>query len=747
MAEKPTQDGKPGVLTTPLGKDVLLLERFDAVEALSELFEFRIDALSTEADLDFDGAIGQQCSVKIKTYKDEEREFHGILAEAQWIGVAEHFYSYQIVLRPWLWLLSHTTDYRIFENKKAPDIIEEVFRDRGFTDFKSEIRDRGSFPTLEYCVQYRETDFHFVSRLMEKEGIYYFFKHEGGKHTLVLANMKSSHQPVPRHETISFLPPVGRFHPEEQRPEHWGAQRRFRTGKFALNDHNYEKPNTQMLSEASASATMRLDSDFRRKMEDAFGEGFGDVAIEQSARAATVTAALRTIAAACDNSIYLSPDFFAYQPEFRERVLAHELAHIVQKRRFDPTTARPAFDGADRASIEAEAHCAADRAVCGRAASVALVDAPNIAVPWGPAGHYYTSYFVMLAAGVEAERAQHRAFFCQMPDQVHEFDAISATLDMLDYYNLGIPAWGIATYLGTKKLTPPSRGVQGFAGTPNPDLHWETRVMERFNARTGDVIEIDVSSYVYATPARRLEIDKEVTEGLHALTGGWATTETEFRGQILKDAKDDDLAFGLALHPYGDSFAHRQIHNPKVMYDASHGGHAGDGHDPDNLGERLGEGGLYLKYVESLYNVCKGATPRLSLKRTIDVLGILKSVKEDIKTLDPEGNDKLACQLLRTLASNTHGMSSLQGYRPEDEDPIYWCQFWQNHKDIINPFGGADAVFTRVRKYGQDWFRKRLQYVGKNEIKEKRAVAAEEARKAEEWTKKERARMLREPKW
>src|ERR1044072_4568159 len=115
MASKPTQDGREGILITPLGKDELLLERFDGVEALSELFEYRIEALSLNHEIDFDKAIGQQCTVKIKTYDGEEREFHGILVEAEWLGTKEQiFSSYRIVLRPWLWLLSHTTDYRIF---------------------------------------------------------------------------------------------------------------------------------------------------------------------------------------------------------------------------------------------------------------------------------------------------------------------------------------------------------------------------------------------------------------------------------------------------------------------------------------------------------------------------------------------------------------------------------------------------------------------------------------------------------
>ncbi len=247
-----SQDNKPGSLTTPLGKDFLVLVSFSAEEGLSELFEFRIEALSEKADIDFDPAIGKPCSVKIKTYKNEIREFNGILVEAQWLGVKGRLFRYRLILRPWLWLLSHTTDCRIFENKKAPDIIEEVFKDRGFNDFKSQIQDRGSFPELEYCVQYRETDFNFVSRLMEKEGIYYFFEHEKDNHTLVLANMKGSHHPVPNHDTILFNPHEN-YVANEQHIRHWVSGRRFRTGKIELNDYNYEKPNVQMLSQAKAS--------------------------------------------------------------------------------------------------------------------------------------------------------------------------------------------------------------------------------------------------------------------------------------------------------------------------------------------------------------------------------------------------------------------------------------------------------------------------------------------------------------
>ncbi len=247
-----TQDTRLCELTTPLGKDVLVFVRLDASEGLSELFEYRIECLSEQADINFDQAIGKQCTLKVKLH-GKEREFSGILVEAQWLGLKGGYFNYRIVLKPWLWLLSRTTDCRIWQDKKAPDIIKEVFKDRGFTDFESKLTEEGSCPQLEYCVQYRETDLNFVSRLMEQHGIYYFFKHEGSKHTLVLADSKSSHSPVSGLATIPYLPLTGSDRRKEQHLYDWIAERRFRTGKIELNDYNYQKPNAKMISDAKGS--------------------------------------------------------------------------------------------------------------------------------------------------------------------------------------------------------------------------------------------------------------------------------------------------------------------------------------------------------------------------------------------------------------------------------------------------------------------------------------------------------------
>jgi type VI secretion system secreted protein VgrG len=250
MGENLKQDERVGRFDTPLGKDELVLVRFDGAEGLSELFEFRIEALSETADIDFDQAIGKQCTLKFKTY-GQEREFSGLLVEAQWLGVNQNHYSYRVVLRPWLWLLSHTSDCRIFQDKKAPDIIKQVFQDRGFSDYEFKLTE--SYPTLEYCVQYRETDLSFVTRLMEQHGIYYFFEHKDGKHNLVLVDSKSTHQPVPGHEKMTYNPNVQDWTRTEERIYEWISERRFRTGKVELNDYNYLKSTAQLVSDKSAS--------------------------------------------------------------------------------------------------------------------------------------------------------------------------------------------------------------------------------------------------------------------------------------------------------------------------------------------------------------------------------------------------------------------------------------------------------------------------------------------------------------
>jgi type VI secretion system secreted protein VgrG len=127
-----TQANVLAELTTPLGKDVLVLTKFDGVEGLGELFEFRIDALSENGKIDFDKAIGRSCTVTL--YHGKIRIYDGILAQAQWVEKIDDFFRYRLVLRPWFWLFR--ADCRIFLNRNVKDILREVFTKAGFNDFE-----------------------------------------------------------------------------------------------------------------------------------------------------------------------------------------------------------------------------------------------------------------------------------------------------------------------------------------------------------------------------------------------------------------------------------------------------------------------------------------------------------------------------------------------------------------------------------------------------------------------------------
>lgn len=246
-----SQQNRLGLLDTPLGQDELVVVRMDATEGLGELFEFRIEALSENGDIDFDQAIGENLAVTLHPH-DADRFFNGVIVEAQWIGVKETYFHYRLVVRPWLWLLSKTADCRIFSNQTAPDIIKRVFSDRGFNDFEFRLND--SYPQLEYCVQYRETDLAFVSRLMEQHGIYYFFEHSQAKHMLVLADGVLSHKPIPGGGTVKFVSLDSADRVEGECIYQWTSERRFRTGKVELNDYDFKKPGADLKSDATAPA-------------------------------------------------------------------------------------------------------------------------------------------------------------------------------------------------------------------------------------------------------------------------------------------------------------------------------------------------------------------------------------------------------------------------------------------------------------------------------------------------------------
>ncbi len=227
---------------TPLGKDALLLYSMSGHEQLSQLFEFRLDLLADNPNIDMDSLLGQNVTVSYKLPVGGKRYFNGFVSEFGFVGEIGEYAHYQAVLRPWYWLLTRTSDSRIFQFMTVPDIIRAVFSDNGFSDY--EMRLFEDYRSWEYCVQYRETDYNFLARLLEQEGIYYYFRHEAGKHTLVMCDSISAHDPYPGYEVIGYHPSTRTT--LEEHIHQWRADKRVQPGKVVLNEFNFLTPRADL---------------------------------------------------------------------------------------------------------------------------------------------------------------------------------------------------------------------------------------------------------------------------------------------------------------------------------------------------------------------------------------------------------------------------------------------------------------------------------------------------------------------
>jgi type VI secretion system secreted protein VgrG len=243
-----TQKDRLMSLDTPLGQDVLLPESFVGSESISGLFSYELDLLADlenkkDQSVKFDALIGKGATLKLET-KNGRRYFHGMIRRFVEGYQSERFVHYRMELVPWLWLLTLKSNLRIFQDMSCTDILKKVFD--GVKSSHSELvayRDAttASYEKWDYCVQYRETDFNFVSRLMEQEGIFYFFEHENGKHTLVFADANSAFRPCPGQSKFRFGPGIG-MGDREDFVSHLQKQEELRPGKYTLRDYHFELP-------------------------------------------------------------------------------------------------------------------------------------------------------------------------------------------------------------------------------------------------------------------------------------------------------------------------------------------------------------------------------------------------------------------------------------------------------------------------------------------------------------------------
>lgn len=245
--ESYSQDHRLIAVDTPLGKDVLLLQEMTGYEGISRLFGYELDLLAYENDsIAFEDIVGQKVSITLHLPDGTPRYISGYVSRFTQGETDDRLFThYHAQVVPWLWFLTRQADCRIFQNLAVPDIISQVFNLFDFKDFRLSLK--GSYPQLEYCVQYRETSFNFVSRLMEEFGIFYYFDHSTqGKHTMVLADQSSTLPACPS-SPISYDTQVGGLDDPEV-ISNWHVGQELRTGKYTVTDYNFTTPSTSLLA-------------------------------------------------------------------------------------------------------------------------------------------------------------------------------------------------------------------------------------------------------------------------------------------------------------------------------------------------------------------------------------------------------------------------------------------------------------------------------------------------------------------
>src|SRR5258706_8527659 len=189
------QENRPLGIKTALDDDVLALRSFSLQEQLGRMFQIEAELISENGEIPLDKVVGQNATIRLEIADKKTRYFNGEVCRLVQLAHKRKDTpaAYRATIVPWLWFLTRTAECYIFQDMSVPEIIEDVFKTWGFGDY--DIKGlSGTYPKREYCVQYRETDFNFVSRLMEQEGIYYYFKHTNGHNILVLADSISAHK-------------------------------------------------------------------------------------------------------------------------------------------------------------------------------------------------------------------------------------------------------------------------------------------------------------------------------------------------------------------------------------------------------------------------------------------------------------------------------------------------------------------------------------------------------------------------
>jgi hypothetical protein len=408
-----------------------------------------------------------------------------------------------------------------------------------------------------------------------------------------------------------------------------------------------------MARAATADVGSSLDKELRGLMEYCFGTDLGHI---RTHRMESSAATLRTgaLAFTVDHHVCLCPGFEAIPDAIRHYILAHELTHVMQKELGRDCQASSARSGII-ADLEREADEIAFQVLLGKRVQPVTPDRSPDARCWGPAGHYYTVFFAAMMAGLSLDDCKTNAFYAQMPDQVTELDAIPAG-----------KGWGLRLF--------------------HAPTNWN---------------------------ADQMVIDAQVQLGLHALTGWSADAETAYRNKILDKLDPGSFEFGLALHPFGDSYAHRVLDGGGRMYkapvghlveadlqDATPHDWLRGAHRPDRIELRPK---LYREYGLALYDMfikrwqisMDEDTKRDRRQRFGAYLDVISSQTGEDSQIDKMGE-------MKGFDSDLD-LATLNFYFPQMEDEVGWEQF--RLRTRVNGQVLRQDLLDRALGCAEDWSR------------------------------------------
>ncbi|MDG1282050.1 MAG: type VI secretion system tip protein TssI/VgrG [Pseudorhodobacter sp.] len=277
-------------MTGPLPNTKMFIKAAKVEEALSKLTEISVDFMSPDKAIDLKELVGKPFTVEMKLGEedgDDWRKFLGTCIEAQYVGLHEGYGYYTLQVRPWLWFLTRTRDNRIFQEKTVEDIIKDVFSEHGFSDFT--IKTNNTPEKRVYTVQYNESDYDFLCRLMEEEGLYFYSVDQSGKDHLMIVNYYGAHKMIEGSPTLEYFPREGSYRRTEDHIFEWRGGEAVTSGKVTLNDWNFEKPKADLKSvKAMPKGThphknyeiYRYPGHYR---ETSLGDGYARVEMEANA--------------------------------------------------------------------------------------------------------------------------------------------------------------------------------------------------------------------------------------------------------------------------------------------------------------------------------------------------------------------------------------------------------------------------------------------------------------------------------